>query len=452
MGLNPALIPSEKKRNRMTIRWEAWDIVSNLLKGTAGKRVLFNPKASVPLRSFPAEVAVEFAKKLLAADTNLHLVIDQPLDVKHKRLIDLSGKIDSPAKFMALVAQIEGVITVDSFAAHLVDACSIPAVALHSSLPSEFTPYYPYLEIIEIPDAQQLPGWKKCKFHTEEEWIVAKPAYIEAWKKLDPRNVLKKLDAKIKQRNETKGIPHRLTFTDKSPKFEATQVYNELTFLKYDYPSVFWSRSQQRLAVLSSCVLKVGMTAVLVGAGQSELPVILAKTLGSLGVLHIFEPRWQRRTLITNDIVAKSTIQKLYWHDAIPAINCKKVNINDNDPFGESNPEEWGNSRRQIEVNAVTIDELELNDCHAIFLTPPTPWKLVIGGLFRTVKQHRPFLFFAPISKNDAKKVVIELDELDYQFWAEPALEHGNLDMLLVLGFPNEQKVNTTGFARLTKE
>ena len=156
--------------------------------------------------------------------------------------------------------------------------------------------------------------------------------------------------------------------------------------------------------------------------------------------------------MITNDIVAKSTIQKLYWHDAIPAFNCKKVNINDNDPFGESNPEEWGNSRRQIEVNAVTIDSLRLTDCHAIFLTPPTPWKFVIDGLLLTVKQHRPFLFFAPISKNDAQKVVIDLEELDYQFWTEPALEHGNLDMLILLGFPSEQKVNTTGFIQLKKE
>jgi hypothetical protein len=449
MGLNPALIPSEKKRNRMTIRWEAWDIVSNLLKGTAGKRVLFNPKASVPLRSFPAEVAVEFAKKLLAADTNLHLVIDQPLDVKHKRLIDLSGKIDSPAKFMALIAQIEGVITVDSFATHMVDACSLPAVSIHTTLPVEYTPYYPFLDIIEIPDAQTLAGWKKCKFNTDEEWLDAKESYISAWKKLDAKKVLKHLDAKIKQREEAKGEGKRLTFTNQSPKFEATKIHNGLHYLKYDYPSPFWQRAQTRLCDLATSVLKVGMTAVLVGAGQSALPVVLAKTLGSLGVLHIFEPRWQRRTLITNDIVAKSSLQKLHWHDAIPVAGCKRVNINDNDPFGESNPEEWGNSRRQVEVNALPIDALELSDCHALILTPPTPWNLLIDGLLNTVKKHRPFLFFAPISKNDANLVVIAFKENEYQFWAEPALEHGNLDKLILIGFPNEQKVNTAGLVRI---
>ncbi len=449
MGLNPALVLAEKKRNCMTIRWDAWDAVATVLRGVEGKRVLFNPKASVPVRSFPPEVAVEFAKKLLAADTKLQLIIDQPLDLKHKRLVDLSGKINSPAKFIALIAQLDGVITVDSFASHMVDACSLPAVSLHSTLPAKNTPYYPFLSVVEIPDAEKLPAWNKCKFNTEDEWLAAKDAYTAAWQKLEPKKVLKLLEAKIKQRNEARGEPRRISFTDHSPKFEATKIHGGLNYLKYDYPSAFWLRSQQRLSALANSVLKVGMTAVLVGAGQSGLPVNLAKVLGSLGVLHIFEPRWQRRTLITNDIVAKSTMQKLHWHDAIPAANCKKVNINDNDPFGESNPEEWGNSRRQVEVNALTIDALELVDCHAIFLTPPTPWKLAIDGLLETVKTCRPFLFFAPISKNDAHQVVMALDNLDYQFWAEPALEHGNLDTLIMLGFPNEQKVNTAGFARI---
>ncbi len=451
MGLNPALIPAEKKRNRMTIRWDAWDEMSKLLRSIEGegKLILFNPKSSVPVRSFPPELAVEFAKKLLAADTKLRLVIDQPLDLKHKRLVDLSGKVNSPAKFIALIPQLDGVITVDSFATHMADTCSLPSVSLHSTLPATNTPYYPYLSIVEIPNSQNLPGWNKCKFSNEDEWLAVKDDYIEAWKKLDAKKILKLLDAKIKQRHETRGEVRRITFTNHSPKFEATRICNGLNYLKYDYPSAFWLRAQQRLAALSNSVLKVGMTAVLVGAGQSDLPVSLANSLGALGMLHIFEPRWQRRTLITNDIVAKSTMQKLHWHDAIPAVGCKKVNINDNDPFGESNPEEWGNSRRQVEVNALTIDSLELPDCHAILLTPPTPWKLVIGSLLDTVKKCRPFLFFAPISKNDAQQVVIALDKLDYQFWAEPALEQGNLDTLIMLGFPSEQKVNTTGFARI---
>lgn len=44
---------------------------------------------------------------------------------------------------------------------------------------------------------------------------------------------------------------------------------------------------------------------------------------------------------------------------------------------------------------------------------------------------------------------MIAFKENEYQFWAEPALEHGNLDKLILIGFPNEQKVNTAGLVRI---
>jgi hypothetical protein len=175
----------------------------------------------------------------------------------------------------------------------------------------------------------------------------------------------------------------------------------------------------------------------------------LAQILGSLGVLHIFEPRWQRRTLITNDIVAKSSLQKLYWHDALPIVSNQKININDNDPFGESNPEEWGNLRRRIEIATFPIDTLELIDCHAIILTPPTPWKSVIDGFLNTLQKHRPFLFFAPINSDDVIMITSTLKDIDYQFWAESALDHGNMDKQILIGFPNEKNVNTSGFMKI---
>jgi hypothetical protein len=448
MGLNPNLIDAEKKRNRMTIRWDAWESVTQLLKGISGNCVLFNPRASVPLRSIPESVAIEITKKLLALDTTLQLVIDQPLNFKHKRLIDLSGKIDSPAKFKALVAQVDGLITVDSFAPQLADACSVPTVHLCATLPASYYPYYPYSAIVEIPNSSSLSGWRKFDLNTHEEWQEMKHEYTEAWKNLDVKCILQKLDEKIILRNQYNEI-RRISFTSHSPSFEATKIHNGLHFLKYDYPSPFWNHSQQRLSALANSVLKVGMTALLVGAGQSNLPVTLAQILGSLGVLHIFEPRWQRRTLITNDIVAKSSLQKLYWHDALPIVSNQKININDNDPFGESNPEEWGNLRRRIEIATFPIDTLELIDCHAIILTPPTPWKSVIDGFLNTLQKHRPFLFFAPINSDDVIMITSTLKDIDYQFWAESALDHGNMDKQILIGFPNEKNVNTSGFMKI---
>lgn len=83
-GLDPKQVPSEKKRNKGYIRWDAWNAVHALLKEVSGKKVLFNPKASVPLRSMPADVASKFAKRLLELDPEMKLVVDQPIDLRNK--------------------------------------------------------------------------------------------------------------------------------------------------------------------------------------------------------------------------------------------------------------------------------------------------------------------------------------------------------------------------------
>ena len=61
-GLNPAVVSAERKRNIVNISWQAWSQVTLLLNGVTGKRVLFNPTASVPLRSFPLEKATVFVQ------------------------------------------------------------------------------------------------------------------------------------------------------------------------------------------------------------------------------------------------------------------------------------------------------------------------------------------------------------------------------------------------------
>ncbi len=94
-GLDPDTCAPEDKRNQGYIRWPEWQAVATLLRSTSGKRVLFNPKASVALRSMPAAVARAFAEGLLALDEEICLVVDQPLDIEHERLLDLPAQINS---------------------------------------------------------------------------------------------------------------------------------------------------------------------------------------------------------------------------------------------------------------------------------------------------------------------------------------------------------------------
>lgn len=209
-GLAPDAVPAEHKRNRGHIRQDAWQAVQVLLRHRPGQKVLFNPKASVPLRSMPEDVALQFAKRLLELDPEIKLVIDQPMDCKHPRLIDLSGQIDSPEKFKALVGQVDGVITVDTFAIHQADISSTPCVTLFSSIAPTAYPYYPYNAGLGIPGYEALPAYQRPKV-ADEEWQHIKDAYHAAWARLNPAQVLALLREKMAQRQAHLHEPQRLT-------------------------------------------------------------------------------------------------------------------------------------------------------------------------------------------------------------------------------------------------
>lgn len=452
MGLNHEIVAAEHKRNRMSIRWDAWQSVAAVLRDVVGKkRILFNPKASVPLRSCPPEIAKKLAKRMLEADSDLQLIVDQPMELKHKRLIDLSSQINSPFKFMALVAQLDGVITVDSFAPHLADACSTPCIQLCTSLPKEFYPYYPHSYVMEIPGARNLPAWMKCKIESAEEWVEMKSGYDAAWESLDVKHVLSELKAKIEAKNA--GVvsvrPHLI---NKNHQLPCVVREKGLQRLKYDSASDMWLFAKQRLIELSSTLAKPGMTFVMTTPGWSDYPVALAQKLGGYGQLHVYEPRTQRRTLMANDVMHHEPNMTVHWHTTIPVPNTQLIRINQTDVYSESTPVEWGNVRDQVEVPASTIDQLGLTACHAMTFMPPMPAKMVLDGALATLRKYRPALIFAFIGKKDAHAVVELLKDDKYQFWAESAVFKGDFENLIMLGFPNEQKLNLNGFVQIRLE
>ncbi len=193
-GIEPDTVPKEEKRNRLIIRESAVNFISNSLNQHISKKlILFNHKASVQLRSCPEDIAIDILKQ----DTDIYLVIAQPLDISHERILDFDKLTDSAQKFIALVAQMDGVITVDTFAQHVSDAYSIPTVSICSSIDPSYYSYYPYAHNIIIPNAKSLPAWKRPKLKNNEEWINIKTQYEEAWKKLDVSNILDLLNEKI---------------------------------------------------------------------------------------------------------------------------------------------------------------------------------------------------------------------------------------------------------------
>lgn len=451
LGLDPAQVDAADKRNRLHIAWSDWRAVAAVLPKTPGTRqVLFNPKASVPLRSCPAEQACQLAEALLALDPALHLVVDQALALEHPRLIDLAGKINSPGKFQALIAQLDGVITVDSFASHVADAAAIPAVLLCTSIPAARFPYYPYTEGMDIPDAAKLPAWGKCKLATDEEWLEMQDQYAAAWARLEAAKVWDALQAKTAERAKAPREPSRIHLVEGPAQFTAVTERAGLQTFRYEQPNPLWSRVHARLGEIAATFLKPGMTAVVAGPGQSALPVALAPLLGALGTLHLFEPRAPRKALVDFDVLRKVPTVQLLSHPAVPiAASGPTLKINATDPLGALDPATWGNLRRQTEVPAQPIDALGLAQCKALLVLRPMPFKQVIEGALHTLAQHSTFLLLGPITQAEAREVVGLLADQGYHFWAESATGDGKMEHLLLLGFPAAQKVNLTGFVRV---
>lgn len=205
-GLNPSNIDDRQKRNKkLTVDMDIKNTITKLLAPYDGnKMIFFNPRASVPLRSCPFEIASNIANKILKYNKQIYLISDLPLEVKNKRFINLYDSIDTAEKFIALVSLMDGLISVNTFSAHLSDAFSIPSVIIDTSLPSLSTKYYPYVYDMLIPNAKSLPGWLKFKNISNAEYEKMRDEYEIAWENLDIEDIMQNLAEKIKE----KGIKY----------------------------------------------------------------------------------------------------------------------------------------------------------------------------------------------------------------------------------------------------
>lgn len=445
-GLDPQRIPAEHKRNRGSILWDAWNAVRALLKDQPGKKVLFNPKASVPLRSMPEDLAVTFARRLLELDAELRLVIDQPLALKHKRLINLAGQIDSPEKFKALVAQVDGVVTVNSFASHVADLCATPAVHLCACLPGSFYPYYPFSAAVNPPGYEQLPAYGKVKV-SDEEWPRIKDAYHAAWARLSAADVLDRLKEKIAQRRAARGEPQGLRLVSGREPACCIEA-GKTPRLRHFRLAPQHARAAERLAQLTGPILLPGSTCVLAGAPEPTLPLTLAERLAPYGELIVFEPRTPLAHALEASFL-QANVFHARVHPSLVQAGAAQLRIHALDPWSESTSTLWGNTRKALEVPNRPLDALALTACHALLILSPMPFAEVIQGALATLERCRPFLFLTPVRREEAGTICKSAMNAAYDFWAEPALPGQDPQSLLLMGVPREKNVKVEGFLKV---
>ncbi|SDC96232.1 hypothetical protein SAMN05660835_01667 [Desulfurella multipotens] len=438
-GLDPDSIDKSKKRNSTTIHYLANLSVQELLKDIKGKKILFVHKASVPLRTFPKHIAAPFARNFLAIAKDCTLIVDSTLDIKHPRLLDLEGKIDNPEKFKALCAQVDGIISIDSFSLHLADACDKPCVALLSSTDASCYTNYPTVDFVELDNAKNLPAYGKVKV-SDEEYKEIEATYEKSWRTLSAKTVYEKLYKKFSEVSPSKP---RIEITGdlKLPSF--CNVADTIGFIR-EKPNNLYSKVTQNFLNSISLLLKQG--SIFVGAMlDTKVYITASKICAFFGKVIAFEPRRLKFQALCGSF-AMNGCKNIYAYESACAHQINKINVIDFDPQSESDPLAIGNVPRLVSINLQTIDSLNLDYCNMIALCAPSDFANSIKGAMLTINTHKPFIAFGPIAKQNIAVACSLVKDL-YDFWALEIEQ--NSQQFFVLATPKSKNITVNGFLKI---
>jgi hypothetical protein len=395
MGLNPAEVDDAEKRNRIALDPVAMAVVAERLDAASGPRILLNPMASEPLRRMPLAAVQSLAQAVLDADPTAQVVFDQPVAFAHPRVLALADLIDSPDRLAALVAQVDGVITPDTFLQHVADATATPTCTLSATMPAAFFRYYPLGPTLLLPGAEVLPGWGRVKVD-EARWEGMKAAYFEAWARLDPALVL----ATLAQARETRARAYPTALARIDPwraHFQlaiarrSTQAMAPLVPLRQrEEPEV--DALQSALLQQTGDLLVSGDTVALLGAGAGALAVVLAQRVAPAGRLVAFEPRRLIHQILCANLV-DAGCDGVETYPAMPVGRGFEVElIACLAPQDEHGALAACNQPVREPVPSWPLDLLELHQCRLIVVQRPIPVVAALQGALKTVARLRPTL------------------------------------------------------------
>lgn len=459
MGLEPEDIPAADKRNHIHLPYSDWQAVASLLRSEAAEqRILFCHRASVPLRSIGLAQARGLARKLLATNQNIQLVVDFTLEFKHSRLLDLDGQIDSPSKFMALIAQVDGLFTIDSFSQHVADACATPTLLLANVLPPDLYPYYPHMSALLLPQARELPGWGRSKTDDLEEWDAMAAQYEQAWRKLKGEALWPLLQEQMHKRPELLAqAPAQLHIAPEQALRQrfcqvqpATLAASEHLHWHAEHPGPAWEKVTQRLLELGGSIVRHGSVVVHCSPGTGLAAQGLAERIYPRGVYHLWEPRrLYAQTQAAHFMLAG--LDNLHLHQCLPSSSRGPVSLPDLDPYSESAPHQPGNACYETDVPTAALDSIKLPMCRLLIVQPPLVFHDVLSSGHELLATHKPWVLLGPLNQAQARQAGGILRKAGYALWAEEvqnANEKTDQNLLMV-GVPPDQKADMRGFMKI---
>ena len=417
MGLDPAEVPVSDKRNRIALDPEDSAAVAASLSAFEGPKILINPKASESLRKMPDAFLQTLADAMLNSDPAVRVVFDQPVAFEHPRAIHLPDVINSPQRLAALVAQVQGIVTPDTFVQHVADATGTPTCTLSASVPADFFRYYPTVQTLVLPGAEQLGGWRKTKV-SADQWQELGPAYAQAWARLEPANVL---DALKQARMNRAAMPAdgALHIDSRRPAVRPRLVKQDAaTGIAFEpvgqREDEVGNALQRQLLKLGGQILLPGDTVVLLGAGTGGLAAALAARITPFGRLIAFEPRRLIHQVLCANLLLAG-LEHVETHPVMPTgsrlsvIPMPRLAVQDDHVSTE-----LANQPQREPVIHWPVDRLDLAACRLIVLQTPVPLLQALQGAAGTVARHRPFIVAGLLRPEDVEAWQRALPEANY--------------------------------------
>lgn len=143
MGLTPGSVAPEI----ITNRWLR-DAMPHQISPFDSPYILFNHRASTPLRNIPEAVLVEFVERIWQRH---RLPVAGFGGIDHPQFVDLSSRSKTTQDFIAIIRHASRLYTCDSSALHVAAAFNVPTVCYFNAIkPALRAAYYPLCESVDM--------------------------------------------------------------------------------------------------------------------------------------------------------------------------------------------------------------------------------------------------------------------------------------------------------------
>lgn len=285
LAINPDDIVATDKLPQLrlpaTVRSEAKKLLEPIKH--AHKLLLLQWLASTPLRSMPDQFVALLLEDILR-ETEVCVLVTQPLPAgivvnEPDRVVQLAEwcatKTDN---YLALFAEIDAVISVDTLAIHAALAEKKPGLGIFTTIAPELRlPPASQIKGYMILGAEDLPLWGRHK--DGADWESNRSLYEAAWLALDRPAILASIRSALEKRMSAAIYYHPEAYTTVGPKLMGRNAAGESFLrglLQHSQSTEFWVQVQapEHAQHFAQCALKCGRTEPIRAVDKSSMAAL----------------------------------------------------------------------------------------------------------------------------------------------------------------------------------